>query len=88
MSQQKHINWLAEQLPNWQQKELITEQQVQAIKAQYPAAKSSNWARLLLSGFGGLVFGLGVILFFAYNWQDMHRLLKLYFLLIFLQSVP
>jgi uncharacterized membrane protein len=78
MSEQKHINWLAEQLPNWQQKELITNQQAQAIKAQYPETKSSYWARLLLSGFGGLVFGLGVILFFAYNWQDMHRLLKLF----------
>ena len=78
MSEQKHINWLAEQLPSWQQKELITEQQAQAISAQYPAASANNWARLLLSGFGSLVFGLGVILFFAYNWQDMHRLLKLF----------
>ncbi|MBT1063166.1 DUF2157 domain-containing protein [Bowmanella sp. Y26] len=72
-----YIRWLREQTLQWHTSGIISEQQQQAILALYPEPPNSNWGQWLINAFAGVILGLGVILFFAYNWQDMHRYLKL-----------
>ena len=76
MSQPKHINWLREQLPSWVEQKIIDQAQSELLLQQYPQSER-NLARAVFTSIGALIFGLGVILFFAYNWDDMHRWLKL-----------
>lgn len=76
MSEKKHVKWLTEQLARWVDADLIHQSQAVAIKDFYPA-DTRNIGRMVLSGIGAAVFGLGVILFFAYNWDEMHRFVKL-----------
>lgn len=73
----KHINWLHDEMVEWVDHKLIDKSQADAILARYPAFESTDLVRLVISTIGGVLIGLGVILFFAYNWQEMHRLLKL-----------
>lgn len=82
MSQKKNIAWLHRQLPLWLENKLLSEAQAESLVNFYPAPGNQNWSRLIFSSIGAILMGLGIILFFAYNWQDMHRLLKL--LIIFL----
>jgi uncharacterized membrane protein len=36
-----------------------------------------RWGKVIFAALGVAIFGMGVILLFAYNWADMHRYLKL-----------
>jgi uncharacterized membrane protein len=68
--------WLQREMLDWQAENLLSEQQAQAILARY-ATRGSHLARTLFSVIGAVVFGLGVILFFAWNWASMGHLSKL-----------
>jgi uncharacterized membrane protein len=68
--------WLQKEMLAWQADNLLSEQQAQAILARY-ATRGSQLARTLFSVIGAVVFGLGVILFFAWNWASMGHLSKL-----------
>ncbi|MCK5881290.1 MAG: DUF2157 domain-containing protein [Sinobacterium sp.] len=72
----QQYQWLTQQLDLWQRQDIIDAGQSLAIKNLYPE-QESNTARWVLSSIGAVIFGLGIILFFAYNWQDMPKLLKL-----------
>ncbi len=73
----KHHAWLQQQITDWVDEELINGTQAQALRARYPLQNGVGWGRLILSVLGAIVFGLGVILLFAYNWAEMHRFTKL-----------
>jgi len=62
----------------WVGEGIIEPQQGQAIKKRYPApAEGPAWGRIIFFSIGAILFGLGVILLFAYNWQRMHKFVKL-----------
>jgi uncharacterized membrane protein len=77
MPANKHLKWLQGELPQWVQQQVISQDQADSITRYYQQRSSSNAGRSIFSAIGAILFGLGIILFFAYNWQDMHRFLKL-----------
>jgi len=50
-------------------------------RARYPQTAERGWGRIVFSAIGAVLVGLGVILFFAYNWQAIPKAVKL--LLVF-----
>ncbi len=74
----KHTRWLRDQIGTWLDEGLIDAGQAEALRARYPTGdQDTPWGRIIVSSVGAIVFGLGIILFFAYNWADMHKLTKL-----------
>ncbi len=74
----KHNRWLQEQIGAWLDEGLIERVLAETLRARYPVGHQDiPWSRVILSSVGAVVFGLGVILFFAYNWADMHKFAKL-----------
>ncbi len=73
----KHHQWLATQIPLWVKDKTISQQQADQLQSRYPVKDSINLGRLLLTAVGAIMIGLGVILLFAYNWDDMHKYAKL-----------
>ena len=74
----KHINWLLGEIDAWVSEGIIEPVQAAALRGRYPAsAESIAWGRIIFFSIGALLFGLGVILLFAYNWQRMHKFVKL-----------
>ena len=72
-----HHNWLHQQLDSWLGDNLINSQQADLLRHRYPIDKERNWASMVIPTAGSIVFALGVILFFAYNWADMSKFIKL-----------
>ena len=70
-------NWLIQELPYWVGREIISQQQADKILTLYPARSSVSWGKMLISAFGAVMIGLGVILLFAYNWDEMSRFAKM-----------
>lgn len=77
MASRRHNNWLAEQSAAWVADGLVSIEQAEQIRARYPVSTSMSWGLLLLTAIGAIIFGLGVILFFAYNWDELHKYAKL-----------
>jgi uncharacterized membrane protein len=73
----KHHHWLGQQIPQWIDKAIINEEQGATLRALYPVGDSVSLGRLLITGIGAIMIGLGVILLFAYNWDDMGKVSKL-----------
>ncbi len=73
----RHHRWLAGELGAWQAEGLIDARQLNTLRERYPVAAEVFSGRLMLSALGAVIFGLGVILHFAYNWDDMSKLAKL-----------
>jgi uncharacterized membrane protein len=74
----KYYKWLQDEIESWCRENLITAEQARRLQARYSGQETEDgWGKIVLSAVGAIMFGLGVILFFAYNWQDMHRLAKL-----------
>ncbi len=70
--------WLIEEIGSWRNEGLISPEQAKVLTARYAAeGPGREWGLLVLTGLGSVVFGLGIILFFAYNWEGMHRFAKL-----------
>lgn len=78
MSEKKHRKWLHIQLPQWIALGLIDQTQADSITRHYQQQADGGLGRSVFSALAALMFGLGIILFFAYNWQEMHRFLKLF----------
>ena len=58
--------------------EVIRTEQAEALKSRYPApGEAIAWSRIIFFCLGAVLFGLGVVLLFAYNWQQMHKFAKL-----------
>ena len=74
----KHINWLRDEINLWVIEGIIGPDQGTALKLRYPApAEGTAWGRIIFFSIGATLFGLGVILIFAYNWERMHKFVKL-----------
>lgn len=73
----KHERWLRQEVAQWRSDGLVDDALAQRILARYPATSPSSWAWIILPALGALLGGLGVILFFAYNWQAMPKAVKL-----------
>lgn len=71
----KHHAWLHQELSRWLEEGLMDEQLALTLRQRYKLDR--NWGRFVLSGIGAVLFGLGVILMFAYNWEAMHKFTKL-----------
>ncbi|MDF1691899.1 MAG: DUF2157 domain-containing protein [Zhongshania sp.] len=41
------------------------------------SAGGGHWGKVIFAALGVAIFGMGVVLLFAYNWGEMHRYLKL-----------
>ncbi len=74
----KHRKWLQEEIPLWVNKGLINSDQANRISALYSVETDSSWGKIVFAALGATIFGLGVILLFAYNWEAMHRFSKLF----------
>jgi uncharacterized membrane protein len=74
----KYHKWLLDEIESWRRENLISNEQARQLNTRYSAeASEDGWGKIVLSAAGAVIFGLGVILFFAYNWDGMHRLTKL-----------
>jgi len=73
----KHTRWLREEVARWQTEGLVDGATAQRILARYPETSERGWGRIIFSALGAVLVGLGVILFFAYNWQAIPKVFKL-----------
>jgi uncharacterized membrane protein len=74
----KHVRWLHDQLPGWENQGVISAAQAETIRRLYPEPKAAlPWGMLIFSGIGSVVIGLGIILLLAYNWQAIPKFGKL-----------
>jgi uncharacterized membrane protein len=74
-----HIRWLYQQLPEWRKKGWLTEETENAIREQYGPATIADPRRLtsiLFATLATLLIGGGIILLFAYNWENFSRPLR------------
>ncbi len=77
MSEKKHWQWLSIKLSEWSDKGLITRDQSEKILSERPLCKDENLLTKILISISALLFGLGIISFFAYNWQYMSKWTKI-----------
>ncbi len=74
----KNTKWLIQELERWINDGIIDRSQADRISAIYPEeTPPRNWGPLIFSVIGAIIFGLGVILLFAYNWDKIHKFAKL-----------
>jgi len=74
----KHIKWLLKEIDKWVNEGIIATDQGEVLKNRYPApAEGTAWGRIIFFSIGAILFGLGVILLIAYNWEKMHKFAKL-----------
>lgn len=78
MNEQKHWQWLSQQLRMWVNQGILEPGQADRILLEKPGfqEKQNLLTRILIS-ISALLFGLGIISFFAFNWADMPKWLKL-----------
>lgn len=74
----KKIQWLLAEVELWQTEGLITPDQASKLRRRYPLpADGPPWGLLVFACAGVIVLGLGVILLFAYNWDEIPKFGKL-----------
>ena len=74
----KNIRWLLTEIDRWKAEGLVSPEQGDRIRQRYaqppaPAAESVPWGLLVFATAGAIVIGLGVILLFAYNWDEIPK---------------
>lgn len=72
-----HHRWLKQQIAQWRAERLVDDALAQRILARYPETAERGWGRIIFSALGAVLVGLGVILFFAYNWQAIPKVARL-----------
>ncbi len=85
----RFVSRLREEVMAWQRDGTITAEQAQAILARYPdyppAHEASRRRQGIVTGLsilGGILIGLGVITFFAANWDEISKGVKLASLIV------
>jgi uncharacterized membrane protein len=74
----RHTKWLIAEIDGWVNAGIIAPDQGEAIKKRYPEPEQGRaWGRIIFFSIGAILFGLGVILLFAYNWQRIPKFVKL-----------
>ena len=78
MKEERHWKWLSAKIPQWVEKQILTAEQANRLLEEAPDAHAgmSILPRILIA-ISALLFGLGVISFFAFNWQSMPKGLKI-----------
>ncbi|CAB1076743.1 hypothetical protein D1AOALGA4SA_4538 [Olavius algarvensis Delta 1 endosymbiont] len=75
---QKNIKWLLAEIDIWLNEGLIGSDQAESLIRRYRESEQGPaWGRIIFFSIGAILFGLGVILLFAYNWERMHKFAKL-----------
>ncbi|MGA1867269.1 MAG: DUF2157 domain-containing protein [bacterium] len=78
MTEQKHWAWLIKKIEVWEREGILEKSQAQRLLNEKPSFHAEhNLATRILIGISTLLLGLGVISFFAFNWQAMPKWLKL-----------
>jgi uncharacterized membrane protein len=72
----KYHKWLRAEIARWQSEGLIESGLAAQLSERY-AVTDRGWGRMVFSVIGAVLLGLGVILFFAYNWEDLPKFAKL-----------
>lgn len=75
---QKYIKWLKDELPKLTQENIITDEIAEKIHQHYQmdellAQQSLSFFTIILASIGSLLIGGGIILIFAYNWDNIDR---------------
>jgi uncharacterized membrane protein len=74
----KHTDWLNQESERWTDEQIITAEQATRIRRLYETPASAlSWGLLVFFGLGAVIVGLGIILLFAYNWDDIPKAGKL-----------
>ena len=68
---------LKSEVPLWVQNGLIQDESAKALLSMYPVSESNNRLVTIISIFGSVLMGLGILLFVGSNWHAMSSLLKL-----------
>lgn len=74
MAHPRYLRWLYEELPELIAKGILTEEQAAKIKANYGEVEQRpafNLGFLVAGTLGALLVGSGILLIFAYNWEDL-----------------
>ena len=85
MTEEEFVQRLEMELEGWRRESLVTDQQAGAIIARYgePAVGRNRGKIGGLFGFiGAMLIGIGVILFFASNWEEIPGVVKLLMILL------
>jgi len=69
----KTFEWLQGEIAVWEREGLLSSEQAARLRSRYVVSDSRPFLPLLLSIFGGLLIGLGVILLLAHNWDQIPR---------------
>lgn len=75
----KQVHWLYEELPDLIAKGVLTQENAQKLRAHYGEVKVKSGFQLALivcGILGALLIGLGIILIFAHNWNELSRPLR------------
>ena len=84
----KNIKWLLAEIDHWLDEGLVAADQAENIKRRYQIMDQGKaWGRIIFFSIGAILFGLGIILLFAYNWERMHKFAKLAVIVLALLSV-
>lgn len=85
-SDRRFAHRLPEEVREWRERGIISQDQGRAILDLYNVEEASQEARsrlvIVLAILGSVLVGLGVILFFASNWQEISREVKLGLMLV------
>ncbi len=74
----RNFRWLREEIARWEADGLVTPEIGAALRRRYPApADATSWGTIVFASAGAVVVGLGVILLFAYNWDEIPKFAKL-----------
>lgn len=73
----RYHRWLLNEIAAWRNEGVIDAAQAQRLIDRYGNEPATAWGKVVFAAIGAVIFGLGIILLFAYNWEDMHRFSKL-----------
>jgi uncharacterized membrane protein len=87
----RFLEHLPEEVQDWQERGIINPDQGRAILDTYDVPDVAQEARgrlvTVLAVLGSILVGLGIILFFASNWQEIHKEVKLTLMLVGVPTV-
>ena len=81
----RQSDWIQSEIGSWVSEGLIDQSTGQLLRSRY-ADSSKGWGFSLITAIGAIIFGLGVILFFAYNWQSLPKFARLAMILFALAA--
>jgi len=67
------LEWLQGEIESWEREGLLSPEQAFSLRRRYHPGERRPLIPLLLSIFGGLLIGLGVVLLLAHNWDQIPR---------------